>query len=332
MKPAANSGPTIRNAIALRRRDYPVKKDQRGERFLATWERMGYRRDDPIAESFTRQRASELRNRLANHYEHDGAKSFFLTYLAVWRHWREMVDPAMPEPPPYRLFRFEKNAPRTPTALSVEQLGALIQAIDSAKLLTVVDRADWKALILILYYTGARVDMVRSALRSQYDPKTGRLRLAVSKGGDIREWELPQDCRDAIAVSWQFSREGSRKRHLCREPGSPKKLKRFASYAGLESLVNGFHVFRRTSVTHIAAKLGVHAAAEHIGHANVQTTLRYYIDPRYVPVRTYAQELRSPLQTRQPLEFGSARPEDSIDNEEVLFDASEGVAPGSPDV
>ena len=328
----AKSAYTITDAIRLRRRDVPVKADPTGRVFLASWAKMGYDPQESITTAFTRVRAGELRTRLESRYVHGAAVSRFLTYLAIWRHWRDNRDQGIEDAPSSRSFRFRKDAPRSPVALSVQQLGDLLRAIDSARLMDVVRRADWKALVLVLYYTGARVDMVRRATRKQYDPKTGRLTMVVSKGGAPMDWDLPEDCQAAIKASWKFQRRSPRHLYLCREPGSTSVLRRFAKLAGLDGIVKGFHIFRKTSATHIAAKHGIQAAAAHLGHGNTDTTLKYYVDPRFVPVRTYSQSLRSPLITPELGAFGSARPEDPIDDEEVLFDTGEGIGPGSPDV
>ena len=54
-----------------------------------------------------------------------------------------------------------------------------------------------------------------------------------------------------------------------------RNFKRFASAAGVSDV--SLHDLRRSAITHWARRLPVHVVKDLAGHANIQTTLRYYI-------------------------------------------------------
>jgi len=134
----------------------------------------------------------------------------------------------------------------------------------------------WRSLVLVLYWSGARIGAVIAANRDDLETATGWLHLrAESAKTGVGQWvQLPLEVvksipGDDLLFPWPYGR-----RQLF------AALKRIVIRAGLPpSREYRFHAFRRTAATLATDAASLDVASRALGHTTRQMTLRY-IDPR----------------------------------------------------
>ena len=184
--------------------------------------------------------------------------------------------------PAMRLPRIRVPA-RIPQAWTVRDVERLLQAASalSGWVGTVPARRWWPALILAIYWTGARLGTLLAATPSDWDGHT--LILRHSKTGRIQVVRLHRQANEAISriydpasprlFFWPRSRWALYRdfRKICQTAGVPTEHKAYSL----------FHRLRRTCLTYCwAADPAV--AVRQADHANPETTKRHYVDIRLV--------------------------------------------------
>lgn len=142
----------------------------------------------------------------------------------------------------------------------------------------------WQGLILLLYYTGLRINAALSLKRSDLKGKILIVPHGVQKDAEEMVFRLPQDL-----VNLLISLPRSESKMLIPwEPWHPKYAqKAFTKYilrpAGLPvDRRFKFHAIRRTVATLVSAHSGKEAAREAMGHSSINVTDRYLADPSIV--------------------------------------------------
>lgn len=183
-------------------------------------------------------------------------------------------------------IRAKKTDHKLPPSLTVEQVRAILDSIDTATLIGLRD----KALIQLLYNTGARVqeiaDLHISDLRFD-SPATVTL---TGKGRKIRTIPLWEETVQHIQAYLQArEHEGIQSAHLFlnnkREPitrfGIGRRVELHANNAAekcpeLKDLKITPHVFRHTTALHlIETGNDITIVKEWLGHADLKTTSQY---------------------------------------------------------
>ncbi len=211
--------------------------------------------------------------------------------LSLWRHAYRKKLKAEPPPDSLDLPKL-KVVKQIPEAWSLEELNKILHACDNSRPLPYWDYRTWRALILCLYDTGARLDSMLSAKVS--DIHDGYLTIRKSKTNRESVHKLHEDTLSIIErlpeheggllFPWPFKR-----RQIWREFG------RILKAAGLPGGPrNQFHKMRRTSATHLAAAVGIEAAERHLGHTTPGLARSTYIDPRFMPAIAAADVLPRP--------------------------------------
>ncbi len=139
----------------------------------------------------------------------------------------------------------------------------------------------WRALLLTVYWTGARIGSVMAAKPSDWQPAAGLLVLRSTKNGHTATYRLHAQAGEAIAHIYDPQAERlfvwpHHRRHLW------TVMRRIVRSAGVPAGRRGFglfHQLRRTTLTYCwAADPAV--AQRQADHANPETTRRHYVDPR----------------------------------------------------
>lgn len=172
-----------------------------------------------------------------------------------------------------------------PIALTLEQVAAILDSCRFERAMirgTAIPKAAWwRAVILCLYWSGARISALISVQQADLDRTTGWMRLvsADAKTAFGQLVQLPQEALETIhAMGWNG------------EPIFPwpyqhrqlfAALKRIVGRAGLPTdRYHAFHALRRTTATLAAANGSLDLARQALGHTRESMTRRY-IDPRF---------------------------------------------------
>lgn len=173
-----------------------------------------------------------------------------------------------------------------PKALSREQIEALIESIEGPAAIDIRDRA----LVEILYSTGARISEVAGVDLADLDLENGLVRI-VGKGDKQRIVPLGRPAMSALGRYLRTARPvlvekasevrspsalfvNARGRRLTRQ-GLWMILKRRASWVGLGDELSP-HVLRHSCATHmLEGGADIRAVQEMLGHASLTTTQAY---------------------------------------------------------
>lgn len=201
--------------------------------------------------------------------------------LLVWKHaaargWCSR-DVEAAEIPRFRESR------RFPTAWDVAEVSRILAGCDRVPVIRGIWHAKhWRALTLTIYDTSLRIGCLLRVPRENCDLRRGVLYVPgdLQKGrADTLQKLSEQTCGELAECStdgsgrlfpWPLARREiwRRFRAILESVGLPATRRDL------------FHKLRRTSYTHVAARLGVAAATEHAAHRSDLS--RYYLDPRFL--------------------------------------------------
>jgi integrase len=197
--------------------------------------------------------------------------------LTLWRFaWRKKLatDPRDADIPAIQ----QRTEP--PLSLTVQQVESIL---DSCRFERGVLRGTsiakavwWRLLVLVLYWSGARIGAVIAIRQRDLDRATGWVHLSSesAKTGVGQYVQLPLDLAAELPDTdllfpWPYGR-----RQLF------AALKRIVVRAGLPpSREYRFHAFRRTAATLATSAASLDVASRALGHTTQAMTLRY-VDPR----------------------------------------------------
>lgn len=228
---------------------------------------------DDLADEITLARFLEHRQATKSAYTAEKERSQLMS-LARLANERRMI-PALPTCPPSVL------PDRVPAAWSEDDLRRLFAAAASApgKVGPILASEFWPALILVAFESGERIGALLTVKPEHYARPFLHVPAEIRKGGRrARVYELSEEAcgriervmgRDAV-FQWAFSPT-----YLW------EKFKEIKKRAGITGKRLAFQQVRRSAISHIA-KGGADPVA-FAGHAQAQTTRKWYLDPRYTP-------------------------------------------------
>jgi integrase len=181
-------------------------------------------------------------------------------------------------------FKRLKELEKDPVAWTPEEIGRLLDAINRlcGKINGVPSRLFWRALILFLYDTGARINVTMHLEPRHIDlrNRTVLLPAEYQKQGKDQVVDISEetaailreliDKRRTYVFCWPYDRY----------PGSTwttlhRHFRILVGAAELDIENGTFHRIRRTTATQIADKFDLATAQTLLGHASQQTTKRY---------------------------------------------------------
>lgn len=173
---------------------------------------------------------------------------------------------------------------RNPKAWTIEEVTAILRHVDAAPKSRHWSRDHWKALLLCLYDTGARIEALLACRWGDLVPP--RLRLDPQNDKELTEHNprLHQQTIDAISRL----PPGEPDERLFGWHGTTQHLRfclgAILRAAGLDSgRRSKFHRFRRTNATHTAIAAGLSVASRSLGHGSEQVTREHYVDRTLLP-------------------------------------------------
>lgn len=203
------------------------------------------------------------------------AKKAYNTLMALWRFaYRKRLCENSPRDVP--LIAVPKSIPQ---AWTPDQIYRILDACDSVAPLDGWDGRHWKALVLAIYDTSARISALLQTKASQFDPDRGLLRTAAEHQKQNAEQlhQLHAETTAALLATFDGPRELLFPWPLNKERIWPH-FKKILAVAELPTTRRDmFHKIRRTSYTLTYALLGPHAATEHAGHS--ADLSQHYLDP-----------------------------------------------------
>jgi integrase len=202
---------------------------------------------------------------------------------------------AIPNPD---LWPWRKEILKQPVAFTKQEISAMFAAVDRTKGLSPRTKLAMTGFLAAAYCTGARVQHIMSAPRDALDIETSTVNIVDTKGRKERTFSFKGSTMpffEAIVAGLATSKIHPRYKYLVAIDGKEVLTKVFKAVCDEAGIIREdgqlFHALRKSCGTHIAAARGVVAAAEHLGHTNIQMTLDHYIDPTQVPVRSHCDAL-----------------------------------------
>lgn len=186
-----------------------------------------------------------------------------------------------------------KNTTLKPVAWSVEDIETMLRQTDEVKVSK--DRPFtpecWKSLILLIYYTGLRIECVLKLKRSNLHGRVLMVPPSIQKDKEEQVFRIPGDLANMLIAlprphveflgrmlsemlipwPWRFDSASKMfKKYIIVPAGLPddRRLK--------------FHAIRKTVATVIAAHRGPEEARRALGHSCLSVTKRYLADPSTV--------------------------------------------------
>lgn len=194
------------------------------------------------------------------------------------------------EKDPTEILETPRSTRYLPSVLTVEEVEAILGAIDTSKRMGVRDRA----MIETLYATGMRVSELAAFTFEQYMPEEGLVRI-FGKGSKERIVPIGE-----IANNW-IGQYYTQERGLLVKPGTDstvflnkngrplsrmgiwKIIQSYVKAAGIAKSVSP-HTFRHSFATHLLeGGADLRTVQEMLGHANIVTTEIYtHVDREYL--------------------------------------------------
>lgn len=235
------------------------------------------------------------------------ANRLIRTIVAIWREAAKRAG-AVPVPDDLPEYDVPKRAP---VAWSPEELAkVLASAAQEEGYIGPVPASSWfTALLLFVYWTGARITAVMSTRVAALDPETGTVKIDAEhqKHNADGTYDLPRDlveCLQSFGAEargvetlfgdWPYDRGQVGWRALNR------RLQKVLDRAGLPSTrKDKWHKIRRTFATQITARRGIAVAQQMLGHSTMKVT-EAYVDPRFVPRPKATEILDAPVASLKP--------------------------------
>lgn len=168
---------------------------------------------------------------------------------------------------------FPKRHKPLPTVLSLEEVGALIQAVGVAR---------YQALVMVLYGAGLRITEALALHVGDIDGARGVIRVRHGKGNKAREAKLSATLYEWLRQYWARERPPQPYLFASRKTGKPPTadtiraaLADAAKKAWVDKRVTP-HVLRHSFATHLLEQgTDVRVVGALLGHASLASTARY---------------------------------------------------------
>jgi integrase/recombinase XerD len=170
-------------------------------------------------------------------------------------------------------IKFPKQHSPLPTVLSQQEVAALLQ---------VLRHPVYRAIAMVIYGTGLRIDEALSLEVGDIDGQRGVLRVRHGKGDRARDVKLSSGLYQWLRSYWDRERPPRPHLFASRRTGRPPSqeavraaLAAAAEEAGIKKPVRP-HVLRHSYATHLLdAGTDVRVIQSLLGHKSLQTTMRY---------------------------------------------------------
>ena len=178
-----------------------------------------------------------------------------------------------------------------PTAWTIDEMSRIIQAcsvLQGRMRNSPVSKADWwTALLLFLYYSGARITAALSLSVSDIDPQSGTAMLRGEHSKTGHEQVVSLGPETVSAILQVIAVQGSRTKTVFDYPWSLRKIwidfRHIMDAARVRSgRYIGFHRIRKTHATQQVISHGWEQARVALGHSSESMTRRY-VDVRQIP-------------------------------------------------
>lgn len=213
--------------------------------------------------------------------------------LALWRFaHRKRLVPIGPLDVPK--LREPTHVPRAWTVADVETLVAYARTLPGM-VAAVPAKHWWPALVLTIYWSGARISSVMAVRTADYFPGDRYFVSRREKNGRERVYWLADQAIAAIAPVYDPTRPTLFVWDHCRR-WLFGRFRRIVEGSGLKASKGGrdlFHRLRRTCLSYCAA-LDLAIAQQQAGHSRPDTTVKHYIDPTIARPKTAADVLPVP--------------------------------------
>jgi integrase/recombinase XerD len=168
---------------------------------------------------------------------------------------------------------YPKRHSRLPVVLSVEEVGALIRAIQHPR---------YQAIVMVLYGAGLRIREALALTVDDIDGARGVIHVRHGKGAKPREAKLSPSLYDWLRRYWARERPPSPWLFSSRRSGKPPRQKTIgavltaaAKQAWIKKHVTP-HVLRHSFATHLLEEgTDIRVVAALLGHDSLQSTMRY---------------------------------------------------------
>jgi site-specific recombinase XerD len=168
---------------------------------------------------------------------------------------------------------YPKQHSKLPTVLSLEEVGALIQAIRHPR---------YQAIVMVMYGAGLRIGEVLALEVSDIDGARGVVRVRHGKGDKAREAKLSPSLYTWLRQYWARERPPLPYLFASRKTGKPplmdtvrKAMAHAVKQAWIKKHVTP-HVLRHSFATHLLEQgTDVRVVGALLGHASLKSTARY---------------------------------------------------------
>ncbi|HSQ08874.1 MAG TPA: tyrosine-type recombinase/integrase, partial [Chromatiaceae bacterium] len=169
----------------------------------------------------------------------------------------------------------EVSLPKRP-----QRIPGLLTRTEVAAILAACPNARYRAMLTLCYGCGLRLSEVLAVRVADIDGERRLLRVEQGKGAKDRLVPLSPTLLEHLRAYWRLYRPADWLfAGRTGEPLSPTSLQKAFTQAKHQAgvtKVGGIHGLRHAYATHqLAAGLGVERLQRLMGHANIQTTLRY---------------------------------------------------------
>jgi site-specific recombinase XerD len=234
-------------------------------RYLKTAEELTTRFGRPAAEL----ERNELREYVAELQAKNGSPEWLNTRLAALRflYCRTLGKPEL-----VSFISYRKRHTPLPVVLSLEEVGALLNAIETPR---------YQAMAMVMYGAGLRIGETRLLQTQDIDGARGVIRVRHGKGNKPREAKLSPSLYQWLRRYWAQHRPpapylfASATGRLPSRGTTLAALRKAAKAAGVKKRVTN-HVLRHSYATHLLEEgTDIHVVSKLLGHSSLRTTVRY---------------------------------------------------------
>jgi site-specific recombinase XerD len=170
-------------------------------------------------------------------------------------------------------LRSKRKPERVPDYLTEEEIGRLLGAINNIR---------DKAIFVVAYHRGLRASELGMIDVNDYHAASGRLTIRRLKGSRGGEYYVTEAERYALA-DWLEKRGTvpgrlfiSRNRQGISRFRLHRLMRQYCTAAGIPRQKAHMHALKHSCATHLSAiELDVVAIQDHLGHKNIQNTMKY---------------------------------------------------------
>lgn len=256
------------NSIAQMKKDLALtgyaKSTQ--SKYLRTAEHLSKRFGRPVAE-LTRD---ELRTYVEELVGRGKSPSWVKIQLAAVRF---LYRKTLGQPDAISFISYPKQHSKLPTVLSLEEVNALLQAIQHPR---------YQAIAMVMYGAGLRISEALALEVTDIDGSRGVIRVRHGKGNKAREAKLSNSLYAWLRQYWARERPPAPYLFASHKTGKPpqqetvrKAITQAAKQAWIKKHVIS-HVLRHSFATHLLEQgTDVRVVGALLGHSSIKSTARY---------------------------------------------------------